>query len=523
MRTTLSCALTTLLLSGAGCAANMDAGEGAGGAGEEADREHVGSAAQALGIESKCPTGTSYDFTYGNAKLLLCSQRDVTQTDSNVTRAIVAIRGSGWKTCDYDCYYKRTLAEAKKAGMDLDKLDIIAPRFLMSSTCEQGNCTLYGDACSSDSDCRPAGYHRWSSSYVRGGQDATGNGVLSYELLDALLFQLAVTRPNLEIIVVAGQSQGAQLVNRYALSSILSSGGGTTLRYWSANAGSYPWFDATRPDPASAAQCAGYNNWAVGGLDNLYQYHLDRNVDAGDMIANAFTRDIYWTVGADDNVDYAADAFCGNSQGPYRTDRWANYRQHTTDECLDRQLPHCASFSNDRFLQIPDAEHGMKDSWEHPIGHKILFDTVHAACSSSAVDYEVFNESAPMVGCAGKVSYANRNTLCGPGFTACGADQWVHFRDRDPHYNYWTSSALRYGGSSEGNCWVHETSGSSCPSGSPMRVCTENIAGLPTGTDPLGNTCNWDHCGYQGSTQNEFFGGCIGDTTAGTLCCPMPQ
>lgn len=497
------------------------------GAAEVDDREHVGSAAQALdiGIQDECPTGTSYDFTYGNAKMLLCSHKNIFQTNSNVTRAIVAIRGSGWTTCGYDCYYQNTLLEAQRAGMDLDKLDIIAPRLLRNSACDQGSCTLYGDSCNSDADCRPAGYYRWGSTYIGGSQDVTGNGVSSYEVLDALLFWIAAKRPNLEIIVVAGQSQGAQLVNRYAISSALSSGANTTLRYWSANAGSYPWFDDTRPDPVAAAQCANYDNWSVNGLDNLFQYHLDRNIDAADMISNAFSRDIYWTVGSSDEDDYDPEAYCGNSQGQYRTDRWENYRDHTYQECVSQQLPHCTSFKNDQFLEIPGADHGMADSWEHPIGHKILFDTVHSACSGAAVDYEVFDdEGASMVGCAGKVSFANRNTLCGPGYTACGADQWVNFRGDDaPHYNYWTSSALKYGGSSEGNCWVDETSGFSCPSGSPMRICTENVPGLPTGTDRLGNTCNWDHCGYDGSTQNEYFGGCVGDTTAGTLCCPVPQ
>jgi len=38
--------------------------------------------------------------------------------------------------------------------------------------------------------------------------------------------------------------------------------------------------------------------------------------------------------------------------------------------------------------------------------------------------------------------------------------------------------------------------------------------------DPLGNTCNWYNCGLDTSSPNEFFGGCSGNFTAGTLCCP---
>jgi len=491
-------------------------------------QESIDSSTQALtGVGDHCPSGTGYDFTYGSAKLHFCSHKNIFNTNSNVKRAIIAIRGSSWQTAGYDYYYQKTLAEAEKAGMDLDNIDIIAPRFLINDKCDNSACYWYGGACTSDADCRPAGYYRWNQYYVGGKEDASGYGVSSYEVLDALLFQLAAKRPNLEIIVVAGQSQGGIFLSHYAPSSILSSGGGITLRYWSANPASYPWLNSSRPDPTEAALCTeGVNNWTYG-LDNLYQYHTSKNVDASDMINNVFTREIYWTAGENDTNGYDANAHCGNAQGQYTIDRFRNYKQHVYDECVAQNYPNCTSIKDEQFREIPGCGHGMDCTWAHPIGHKILFDTVHSNCSESAVDYEVFDSGGlNMVGCAGTVSYANRNSLCAPGYAACGASQWVNFRDgKVPHYDYWTNDPLKYGpsGGSEGNCWADETSGYSCPSSTPMRVCTENIAGLPTGTDPLGNTCNWDHCGYDGSTSNEYFGGCVGNTTAGTLCCPLPQ
>ena len=492
----------------------------------DGDESDIGTSTHAVGVDDDCPAGTSYDFTYGNAKMLFCSHKDILVTDSDVTRALVVIRGSSWASFGYERYYENTHDEAVAAGMDLDKLDIIAPRLLRDSTCDgNSQCSRYGSACISDSDCQPAGYYRWSSSYVGGGQDATGNGVSSYEVLDALLFTIASTRPNLEMIVVAGQSQGAQFVNHYAPSSILSSGSSVTLRYWSANAGGYPWLnDDPRPDPVAAAQCStGANNWPYG-LDSLYQYHLDRNYDATDLIDHLVSRDIYWTVGENDNdpAGYKATQYCGNSQGQYRLDRMRNYKDHTYDECIDQGYQHCTSFRDEQFLEIPGAGHGMSHSWQSAIGHKMLFDTVHANCSDSAVDHEILDDGGiSMVGCAGSVSYADRDTLCASGFEACTASEWVNHRDTQltPDYNYWTDDALKYGaGGSSGNCWVDETDGNSCPSVSPMRVCT----GDSSGTDSLGNTCNWDNCGYDGSTQNEYFGGCFGNTTAGTLCCPSP-
>ncbi len=47
----------------------------------------------------------------------------------------------------------------------------------------------------------------------------------------------------------------------------------------------------------------------------------------------------------------------------------------------------------------------------------------------------------------------------------------------------------------------------------PARVC----AGA---SDPEGNTCDYIDCGFETVRPNEYFGGCGGSGTAGTLCCP---
>jgi hypothetical protein len=40
-------------------------------------------------------------------------------------------------------------------------------------------------------------------------------------------------------------------------------------------------------------------------------------------------------------------------------------------------------------------------------------------------------------------------------------------------------------------------------------------------TDDLDNECNWHRCGLNASTPVRHFGGCEGNTTAGTLCCAV--
>jgi hypothetical protein len=120
-----------------------------------------------------------------------------------------------------------------------------------------------------------------------------------------------------------------------------------------------------------------------------------------------------------------------------------------------------------------------------------------------------------MVGCTGTVTFANRASLCPPNVPVCTAAQYRQRRGaKAPSYNYWTDDDLR-GAGYDGNCAAAPagTFGyGSCSSTTPMRVCAAH-------TDPLGNQCNGIRCGWQATQPNEWFGGCTGNTTAGSLCC----
>jgi len=135
-------------------------------------------------------------------------------------------------------------------------------------------------------------------------------------------------------------------------------------------------------------------------------------------------------------------------------------------------------------------------------------------CAMSTVVGDVF--APKMVGCVGKVTFANRATLCAPGVTPCGVVDYRARRGANaPHYNYWTNDVL-YGKGNTSTCAVSLTTAngySSCSSTTPMRVCAAH-------TDAVGNQCNGIGCGYEAYSPNEYFGGCSGDNTAGTLCCP---
>ena len=135
-----------------------------------------------------------------------------------------------------------------------------------------------------------------------------------------------------------------------------------------------------------------------------------------------------------------------------------------------------------------------------------------SACASGSSEERI---SERMAGCAGTVPWPERASLCAAGWSVCTAAEWVARRaGSTPGLNYWTDDDLRWSGSGPGSCFVDETTGTSCtPAEAPMRVCAATM-------DRLGNACNWIGCGYGAlPPPNEFFGGCEGNLTAGSLCC----
>src|SRR3984893_19299219 len=82
----------------------------------------------------------------------------------------------------------------------------------------------------------------------------------SFEVLDALLARLADRRlfPNLNQVVVAGHSGGAQVVQRYAIAGkgeLALTRQGIGVRYVVANPSSYAYFNGVGQEPSIAANC----------------------------------------------------------------------------------------------------------------------------------------------------------------------------------------------------------------------------------------------------------------------------
>lgn len=277
-----------------------------------------------------------------------CRNRNIYVNDANVERAIIVIHGSG---LDAKAYYDKTVAEAVAEGVDMSKTDVIAPQFFETDYPADGTWT---------------DYYLWSSNWRWGYLSPSHNTRPSFAMVDHIVEQLMDHRPNLQMIVVAGQSAGGQFVDRYAVGTEVDHTG-VDMRFWAANPMTNVWYTSSRPE----ATCAGYNNYGWG-LDSLNAYMS--NSTPAEIRTRALTRDIFWTVGENDTTVEPTDPCQANAMGSQRNERWDNHRTHLGDLCVSEGYAglYCLYHAM-RHVEIPGCGHGKNCSWESDEGHDILF------------------------------------------------------------------------------------------------------------------------------------------------------
>ncbi len=154
-----------------------------------------------------------------------------------------------------------------------------------------------------------------------------------------------------------------------------------------------------------------------------------------------------------------------------------------------------------------------------------------ATCGLGATVLEEFSDGQ-MVGCPGTWSWedieAAAATRCGGGSHLCSAQEWVTLRaGKGPGHHYWTSDNLKGWDGPNCHCTANASSSPNpCGGTGPMHVCSGDTSPRCGTTvcasvqDSSGNTCCWIGCGLSGSTDNQYFGGCMQhDDSAGVLCC----
>lgn len=284
-----------------------------------------------------------------------CRNHNIYVDDPDVERAIIVIHGSG---LDAKNYYNKTVTEALAEGLDLDEIDIIAPQYFEAS---------YPD----DEDAFPPGtwddYYKWTSGWRWGNLSSTHTTRSSFAIIDHIVGQLMDHRPNLQMIVIAGQSAGGQFVDRYAVGTNVDHTG-VDMRFWAANPSTNVWYTSSRPEPT----CSGYNDYGYG-LNNLNTYMSNSTV--AQIKSRLTSRDIFWSVGENDTGLAGLDVSCkANAQGANRHERWDNHRTHVGNVCVSQGHPGLfCLFHAARHVEIPGCGHGKDCSWASDEGHEILF------------------------------------------------------------------------------------------------------------------------------------------------------
>ena len=248
------------------------------------------------------------------ATLPLYLSRDWSSPSPGITRAVLVLHG---RLRDADVYYRSALTAQAAAGPTGAATLMIVPQFLAGIDV--------------DAYHLPAETLRWSLEGWEGGDPAVAPApASSFDALDAILARLADRRlfPDLQQVVVAGHSGGAQVVQRYAVAGkgeAALTQVGVKTRYVVANPSSYAYFSATRPESAIAASCPRFNDWKYG-MDARPAYLASS--DPAALERGYVSRRVIYLLGtADTNPNHPAlDKTCmAETQGPYRYARGHSY------------------------------------------------------------------------------------------------------------------------------------------------------------------------------------------------------
>lgn len=286
----------------------------------------------------------------------------------SVTRALLVFHG---RLRNADVYNTSGLKAVAHAGGVGRETLLITPQFLAQVDIAKFHL--------------PSTYLRWDPDGWMGGDDALNSPVSSYDAIDAILDKLRDRRlfPHLSIVVLAGHSAGAQVLQRYAVvgreGDVLSDEG-MPVRYVIANPSSYVYFSPVRPllDPGSNYSFAVPSNTCSGNYDHWKYGLVDPppyvgQVDFRKLEQDYLRRDVVYLLGTSD-IDpnqSALDKSCsGEDEGPYRLFRGKAYFRY-----LELRHPELAQISASQQLWlVPGVEHDGDKMLNSECGLAALFD-----------------------------------------------------------------------------------------------------------------------------------------------------
>ena len=353
-------------------------------------------------VKTIAPERLKIKTALGEALVPAYMSCDVSKVQSQVKRAVIMVHG---RLRDADKYFDLSMHAAKSSNALSDTL-IIAPQILTTADTARHDLT--------------PNFARWKTEAWLGGDVGKAPfAISSFEVLDGIVALLSDrTRfPNLERIVIAAHSGGAQFVQRYAVvgradqvitaaglqpnvdGADVSAGNHNVMRvrYVVANPSSYVYFDATRPRPVD--KCADYDHWRYGLIDPVAYVRGDNKALEQRYLTR---RVIYLSGGNDVDPNHSAlDKSCmGEAQGVNRLERSVNYFAH-----VQKRAKFQSVVLRHTRIEVPGVAHAADRMFNSVCGMAALFDAPGCelklgesfVASTAAVAVSSATVSAPVI------------------------------------------------------------------------------------------------------------------------------
>jgi pimeloyl-ACP methyl ester carboxylesterase len=296
----------------------------------------------------------------GADQLTYCRNERMGEMRPAMRRAVVIVHGKNRNAQNYFDAVSRLAAEEGRAQDTL----LIAVQFLTRADTvahQLPSNVLYWDT------------EGWKS----GMKSLNGSKISSFEVLDEMLERLIEYNPNLDQIVIAGHSAGAQFVQKHAAARHLDvSAWKGQLHYVVTNAGTYMYLSGERP--ASTHACKrDYNNYRYGIEQNRVEYFGSTSPDS---LWKKFTEFPVTILLGTEDTEQDGDRTCAAmAQGPNRFERGKHFHRLTA-QALPSHVPG-AALSKLRLRIIPHVGHDFERMWDSRCGRDLLFGS--GECQSS--------------------------------------------------------------------------------------------------------------------------------------------
>jgi len=310
---------------------------------------------------------------YRNIKIFPGSSATVPIYESNdivpsqVTRVVLGVQAKGADSWHYwtNLANTRNKAWGNNAGFDKSKVSVVVPQFIRQQDKDAGA------ALSSDI--------WWNADTYGYGGSALGpaflgaSSISTLDVLDRMIDWIEARYPNVQRIVLAGHSLGAQLIQRYAYLRKDGQPTRTRLDFVIMNPGTWAFPLRTRPRAVNATACPNFDTWPFGlsasadpaTVPPYTRSDLARLGRKG-LITRLATRNTHILLGSEDNGS-GTDRCEALVQGSSRRLRGRFYVEGVVNATGKRAAYDAAGGRARYASSVPRGQAGLPSKWTYDI------------------------------------------------------------------------------------------------------------------------------------------------------------